>query len=210
MRVKQTHIISFAFGFFVPFLLFPVLKPKKLVNHSLYSKFCDISDPQYSGSSRRDVILFSADSFHPGLELAVKTLRSAGSLCRVVILSSKPLKIPSKARKVFEQLDIEVRDNCSNNNRTREYVPHMLRFELEYQWLVENKNDVSRVFHSDAFDVMFQKDPFGPEITEDKVLFVLEPHVFRSCGWNLAWMKQCYGEKVMGSLMNNFIICKLK
>lgn len=172
-----------------------------------YPNYCNFKINSYRGSTKRDVVLFSADIYHVGLELAVKSLRSAGSQCRIVLLSAKTLSLSFQTKKLFKTLDVEVFDNCSNVNSSRDYVPHMLRFEFEKQWIEEHRNEIDRVFHSDAFDVYFQKDPFGPDISNDKITFVLEPHAFRSCGWNLAWMTDCYGSIVMQQLNTRFIIC---
>ena len=206
-KTNSKKISLIFFGFLIPFFIIELIKPKKKNFKNNYQNYCKLSPPSYSSSNKRDVVLFSADSFHPGLELAIKTLRSSGCLCRIILLSSKKISIPHRSRKIFNELDVEIKDDCKNPDPSREYIPHMLRFELELNWLLENEKDIDRVFHSDAFDVMFQKDPFGSEITTKELLFILEPHCFRSCGWNLAWMKQCYGEEIMRDMMTNFIIC---
>jgi hypothetical protein len=83
----------------------------------------------------------------------------------------------------------------------------MYRFQCELKWLEANADSVDRVLHSDAFDVFFQGDPFASHISFDSLKLVVEPHCIRSCGWNLAWVKQCYGEQGMHDLEHSFIIC---
>ena len=191
----------------LPFVFIFMKKENQKIDDEMYPNLCHFQKRVYRGSTKRDVLIFSADSFNNGLELAVKSLRSAGSKCRVVLLSAKPLRLPNRITKLFKTLDVEVFDNCVNRDPSRTYVPHMLRFELEKQWIEENADSIDRVFHADAFDVYFQKDPFGPDIKNDKLLFILEPHAFRSCGWNLAWMTECYGDRITQTLTKRFIIC---
>ena len=83
----------------------------------------------------------------------------------------------------------------------------MIRFEYEMQWLENHIEEVDRIFHADAFDVLFQKDPFSPEIKTNKLLFIVEPHCFRSCGWNLAWFNRCYNWSTLLEIRNHYIIC---
>ena len=210
--IRKTLTVFFqTFGLL--FLIPIILKIRALQSASLpkptdsYPNYCHFSKHIYRGSTKRDVLLFSADTYHKGLELAVKSLRSSGSLCRIVLLSAKKLNINNRVKQLFSKLDVEVFDDCVNKDPSRPYIPHMLRFELEKQWIQEHESEIDRVFHSDAFDVYFQKDPFGPDIVKDKLTFILEPHAFRSCGWNLAWMNECYGERVTSSINTRFIIC---
>jgi hypothetical protein len=101
--------------------------------------------------------------------------------------------------------DVEVVQHDSGNPRAN--VPHMIRFEYERDWLHSHISTTSRVLHTDAFDVFFQGDPFSVHLSDDRLTFVVEPHCIRSCGWNLAWVKRCYGQKGMNELGHKFIIC---
>lgn len=194
-------------GFILPFLLFNYVKPEYNLPSILYPNVCNFTRNLYRGSTKRDALLLSVDKFHPGLELAVRSLRSTGSQCRIIILAARQIQITPYIKRLFKELDVEIYDNCINKNPSRNYVPHMLRYEFELQWIEQNIDKLDRVFHADAFDVYFQKDPFGPEIYKDKLMFVLEPHAFRSCGWNLAWMKRCYGDDVTQRFRDKYIIC---
>lgn len=184
--------------------LFPPLYPDEF---KYYPNYCDFSIEDQITSSRRDVLLLSADKFSPGLELAIMSLRSTGSQCRIVILSSEEIKISNQTKLLFDRLDVEIYDNCTNKNTSRENVPHMIRYEFEREWIRQNINDTDRIFHTDAFDVYFQRDPFTNLFVQDKLRFVIEPHYFRSCGWNQGWYKDCYGGEKLERVMNNFIVC---
>jgi hypothetical protein len=83
----------------------------------------------------------------------------------------------------------------------------MFRFECELKWLLEHIFSVSRVLHTDAFDVFFQGDPFSGHLSFEKLTFVVEPHCSRSCGWNLGWIRKCYGDQGMREMGHTFIVC---
>jgi hypothetical protein len=108
--------------------------------------------------------------------------------------------------KMMSVLEIEIIQHCDETNG-RPFVPHMLRFEYEFAWLKAHSDSVDRVFHTDSFDVYFQGDPFASHISRTALKLVLEPHQIRSCGWNLAWVRACYGAPVLEELRHKFIIC---
>lgn len=196
----------FIFGNFFPLIVINFIRyfiPKQQIIQ--YDRYCNFSKDLYRGSTNRDVLFLVADSFRPGLELAIKTLRSTGCQCRILIFSSK-IYIPDRVMNIFNRLNVEIILN-STNVPGRTISPHMNRYEYEREWLQNHINEVDRVFHADAFDVLFQKDPFSPEIKNDRLLFVVEPHLFQSCGWNIAWFKQCFNSSTFSKVKDKYIIC---
>lgn len=167
---------------------------------------CNMNASEFVTSTRRDVLLLYSSGDDPGLRLALKSLRSTGSQCRVILFISSGFPYTSEFKFFCKHLAIEVVPKC-DVTKGREFVPHMLRFEYERDWIRANIRFIDRVFHSDALDVFFQGDPFSPLISRDKITFVVEPHCFRSCGWNFAWVIECYGRDVLESMRHNFIIC---
>lgn len=176
------------------FLLPPLPEQKCIMN---------VSEPV--NSTRRDVVLFFTSSLGRGLTMSLISLRSTGSKCRIMLFITPSIRLYPKDIKLFNSLEVEIVKYRRNKNKT--FVPHMLRYECEQEWLSKNINDVDRVLHSDAFDVFFQGDPFSRHISHDSLTFVVEPHQFRSCGWNLAWISRCYGESGFRKLSHRFIIC---
>jgi hypothetical protein len=83
----------------------------------------------------------------------------------------------------------------------------MLRYECELRWLRSHPGSVDRVLHSDVFDVFFQADPLAYAVDRSALTFVVEPHRIRSGGWNIAWVRRCYGYAGMVRLRHNFIVC---
>jgi hypothetical protein len=159
-----------------------------------------------SGSTHRDVVLLFASYFAPGLELCVRSLRSVGCNCRIILFAGPDFSAPLRFSAIVDQFQIELIPNCTETKK-RSYVAHMLRFEYELKWLQANRADVDRVFHTDSFDVFFQGDPFASHVSSSTLKFVVEPHQIRSCGWNLGWMLECYGNGVLEQMRHRFIIC---
>ena len=177
---------------------------KQLENH--IPKLCAKDFTHSKLSSTRDVIFLFGTAFTPGLELAIKSLRSTGCNARVVLLTVPNIILTKSELSKLQKYHIEVYKNCVDP-QGRKLIPHMIRYNYELKWLKEHQNEVDRVFHTDAYDVFFQNDPFGEIIHYDDIMFVVEPHFIRSCGWNIHWLEQCYGKAVLDKIMNNFIIC---
>lgn len=202
---------------------------KSSVSSSDASFLCDINSSTQVSSTRRDVVLLFATNFAPGLELCIKSLRSTGSECRIVLFCAPGFVFSRYLQRLLQAMKVEVVPDCVETHR-RSYVPHMLRFEYELDWLkkhrkgrkqsksysnntqdtniysIEDDDSLDRVLHTDSFDVFFQGDPFE-YIPHDSLTFVVEPHQFRSCGWNLGWLTECYEGAVVSRMTHNFIIC---
>ena len=78
---------------------------------------------------------------------------------------------------------------------------------MNTQWIQQHKHEIDRILHSDSLDVFFQGDPFTSSISNDSLTFIVEPHCIRSCGWNIAWIDECYGRSGVNFHRHNFIIC---
>jgi hypothetical protein len=168
------------------------------------SPICRYNHSELIGSSPRDAVFFYASHPGPGLRLSIKSLRSSGCLCRI-ILFVPPDFDPRDDAAFFAQFAVSIIAHGADPQRA--LVPHMTRYESELRWLEENAGTVDRVLHSDAFDVFFQGDPFTEHVMSDSLTFVVEPHCIRSCGWNLGWIHRCYGDKGASEMEHKFIIC---
>jgi hypothetical protein len=166
---------------------------------------CDYNHARRVASSSRDVVFLYATSCDRRLRLSIKSLRSSGSLCRIVLHVPDRLFFTASDTLFMEIYDVEI--TVHDRWTQRSSIPHMIRFDFELEWLQEHIPYVSRVLHTDAFDVFFQGDPFASHLSDDRLTFVVEPHCIRSCGWNLGWIKRCYGERGMEEMGHKFIIC---
>jgi hypothetical protein len=187
-------------------LLFHFLCPHYPIRQ--YPRYCNLthSRPRYPTSSPRDVLLLSADLYSAGLELTLKSLRSTGSQCRAILLVTDSFLLPTLLRPLFTELDLEI-NHAPLDLRNRPNVAHLLRYEAEHAWLTNHSHEIDRVLHADAFDVFFQRDPFSASIFRDELTFVAEPQLIKSCGWNRAWIANCYNETVSSMIGRHFILC---
>lgn len=168
-------------------------------------RICQKSHFKSNFSSPRDAILLYGTKLTSGLHLTIKSIRSTGSMARVILLTPKRSYFSSEDIKLLDKYKVELYDDYFIP-LNQKVVPHMLRFNHELKWLMEREQDIDRILHTDSYDIFFQDDPFK-NIFHDDLIFVLEPHFIRNCGWNLNWFSQCYGENITRKYHNNFIIC---
>ena len=171
------------------------------------NQMCPVIPLKSTASTKNDVIFFMATgTVKPELKLAIKSLKSTGTQAKLVLITDVDFNPSIEDATFLKQSDVELyRRVTPPINKT--IVPHMIRYKYEYEWLL-NHTLISRVFHSDAYDVYFQKDPFGAaSLNKEKLTFVVEPHPIRSCGWNQNWFESCYGDRELLKYKNEFIIC---
>jgi hypothetical protein len=114
--------------------------------------------------------------------------------------------LPSLLRPLCAELGVEIEPG-GFSLRNRPSVPHLLRYEAELDWLRNHSSEVERVFHADAFDIFFQKDPFSESVRTDELIFVGEPQLVKACGWNYGWMSRCYNATGVSLTAKHFILC---
>jgi hypothetical protein len=179
------------------------LHPIRLPSHRNCSY--NHSTPDIVQSSPSDVVFFYATESDRRLRLSIKSLRSSHSLCRIILFIPRTSWFPDWDAGFMSLYQVEVIRTAAPTSRST--VAHMIRYEYELNWLTEHISTVSRVLHSDAFDVFFQGDPFSGHIQRDELTFVVEPHCIRSCGWNFKWIDACYGRGVAFEMGHKFIVC---
>ncbi|EAY13900.1 hypothetical protein TVAG_028530 [Trichomonas vaginalis G3] len=200
----------FAF-LYVNFAVIAFVLYKLLVNYTpiipkTENLLCDWNSSTKVGGTKRDVVFLFATAFGKGLTLCIKSLRSTGSKCRIILFVPKSIYVPAEDIAGVLKYSVEI-EYIDLHTRNKLQVPHMDRYEHELAWLNAHFKDVDRVLHTDAFDVFFQGDPFAESLKNDTLTLALEPHQFKSCGWNLAWLRDCYGATVLSQLNHRFILC---
>jgi hypothetical protein len=165
-----------------------------------------VSNHSRRASSRRDVIFLYGTALTSGVALALRSLNATGCRARVVFFMSPTVRLTDETSTFLSGLNVETVSDCGPRDSQRSVVPHMTRFHHEYEWLTAHQGEVDRVLHSDAYDIFFQSDPFVDAISPAYLMFVVEPHFIRHCGWNLHWFEDCFGEN-LEHFKNSFIIC---
>lgn len=176
----------------------------KACNFKMNTNIFNVS--QEVGSTNRDIVFLYATKPNPGLIISISSLRGTGCQCRIILFTPSNFEFTRFLVHFFIKKNVEVVFNADDKLK-RSYAPHMLRYEYELEWLQKHKKEVDKILHSDSLDVFFQGDPFTSIISNDSLIFIVEPQCIRSCGWNLAWVNECYGPIGLRTLKNNFIIC---
>jgi hypothetical protein len=192
----------FALGYFSVFSIFPFVYSS--VRPPPVPSYCDFNFTSRAVGSPSDALFLYSSSFVPGLELALRSFRSTCLLCRIVLFGDSNFATNGRQSLLLGTLHVELITTCVDA-KNRSSVPHMFRYECIQSYL-ESHGGIRRVFHSDAHDVFFQGNPFAA-LSPTHLSFVVEPHCIRTCGWNLNWLMQCYGGRVMGGMTNRFIVC---
>lgn len=202
------HYILYIICMTVPFVIVASNRSDNIVTKKDSVFLCNFnSSTKHVDSTKRDVILLYATGYAPGLELCIKSLRSTGSECRIILLCPSKTSFSKYEERIFRALRVEVVKY--QDSKYRNDVPHMIRYDFEFKWLTKHISEVDRVFHTDSFDVFFQGDPFSKisNVTDKELTFVVEPHLIRSCGWNTNWLSKCYVEPVLHNMRQEYIIC---
>ena len=172
---------------------------------------CNSLPQKSKHSTKYDVVFFAATvSMLPPLKLAIRSLRSTGTQSRIILFTDINFNPSMYDAEFLKENNVELERKLIPSYENKTMVPHMERFVCEYEWLKEhlNKTRIRKILHSDAYDVFFQKDPFEEAIIpSDQLVFVIEPHPIRSCGWNLNWFLKCFGERELQTYKNEFILC---
>jgi hypothetical protein len=191
-----------ALGYFSVFAFLPILdsgaRPEDMPSH------CNFNFTARAMGADTDVLFLYTTQWAPGLELAVRSFRSTCLQCRIVVFVGPQFKANDWQAALLKNLNVDIVRNCGNLSG-RLLIPHMFRYECILEYMDEHPG-IQRVFHSDAHDVFFQGSPFASGLPSDRLLFVVEPHCIRTCGWNLAWISGCYGTSGR-QLSNRFIVC---
>jgi hypothetical protein len=81
--------------------------------------------------------------------------------------------------------------------------PYTLKI-IYYHLYIKRACKSDNLFVSDFTDVYFLKDPFT--LLEDKISVFNEDEIFEKCPTNLTWLKLCYEQSVVSSLLEKTII----
>ena len=193
-------------GYFFGFCFFIGLRKLTFQYYINIPKYCDFNRSLCPKSSKKDVIFFYTSLYNNGLEISLKSLRTTGSQCRIILFVSDTFVLDRRAYNLLEDLDVEVITNCIDYFG-RISSPHMLRFEYEKQWIENHIHEVNRIFHCDSLDVFFQSDPFSELIPSDEIFLVVEPQKIKHCVWNTNWIVSCFNDTIQRFLFNQYIIC---
>ena len=157
-------------------------------------------------STRRDVVLAAALSSMKRVEYFLRTLRTTGTRARIILFLSANKTISEQWRRFYTACDIEP-VFVNHPSPVLEGSPKLSRYYYYHQWLSRHIDEVDRVIHTDTFDVIFQSDPFLPEIRSDKLYFTIEPVTIAASRWTEGWIAQCYGSDFLRQHGRELVSC---
>ena len=96
----------------------------------------------------------------------------------------------------------------------RSFHPSSLRWILFNRLLHQNNQYLAkrydRVVFTDVRDTYFQTDPFDHIPKSKSVFYAFSENLgqlIRDCGWNSAWIRDCFGPDTLDFVSNSTIIC---
>jgi hypothetical protein len=186
-----SHIVVVAAVFFCllnAFLSLRLVLPKAFPRPRATCPLCNFAPLGPALSTRRDVVLASAFSDPDSSEFFVRTLRSTGSRARIVLFLSSS---SAHLLRFFSACGVEP-VVVERMHPTLAAAPRLARYYFYQQWLSEHASEVDRVLHADAFDIVFQSDPFFEGFNESKLYLIIEPVTISQSHWTLQSVRQCY------------------
>ena len=130
------------------------------------------SNERRRDSTPNDVVMAHSVGKFSNLLPFVRSLRSTGSQCSIVILVSlsdyKPYKDQMKAAEEcgVQFVYIDVPKNLQKNSRFHVFIP------FYYDFILRNKDKIHRVLKCDLFDTLFQIDPFNNKYFKNNTFFM--------------------------------------
>ncbi|OHT03867.1 hypothetical protein TRFO_01596 [Tritrichomonas foetus] len=166
-------------------------------------------------STKRDVVLAAALSKLKRVETFLRTLRTTGSRCRVILFLDNVKTIEHHFLRFFSSCQIEpvFVPKASYNDHILKEFSKMSRYYYYQQWLRIHIEEVDRVLHTDTFDVIFQSDPFIdntnflPLNQTNLLYFTFEPVSIGESRWTAEWIAKCYGPNIVHKYKKKPVSC---
>ncbi|OHT01096.1 hypothetical protein TRFO_01672 [Tritrichomonas foetus] len=188
------------------------ISDKKSPNNEILSQahpkcpICNFTSLHKPTSTRRDVVLAAALTELKRVEYFLRTLRTTGTLARVILFLDSKKTASTNWLKFFSACNIEP-VFISKQDPVVRSAPKLSRYYFYQQWLSKHITEVDRVLHTDTFDVIFQSDPFIPIITQDSLFFTIEPVSLGGSHWTDQWITQCYGKNISRQFSSKPVSC---
>ena len=179
------------------------------------------SSSESSSEHSLDIVIGMAQDTDPkNLVTFCSSLREHSSVTKskVVLFINTPIQ--DRSREIAKKYDIDLIEfdikNLSltpSNIFLESYHPSSLRWGLILKYFKneETRKKYFKVLLVDVRDTFFQSDPF--ELISEGVSSVfygfkgVESITISECGWNGGWIRDCFGDNLLGNVGGNNIIC---
>mmetsp|Transcript_21615 Transcript_21615/g.30983 ORF Transcript_21615/g.30983 Transcript_21615/m.30983 type:complete len:498 (+) Transcript_21615:3-1496(+) len=172
----------------------------------------DLDNKGADSSSLSDLVIGMAKDLDPkNLAVFGKSLRQV-SKAKVVLFVNNPIPERHKIISKSCQLELIPFDSTTMGFSVdmNKFHPSTSRWPLIHKYLSDHGTKYNRIWMLDVRDTYFQSDPFEFMSPTDKNLNVfqgVESMKISQCGWNSAWVSDCFGKEILNSIGNNPIIC---
>lgn len=148
-------------------------------------------------STPRDLILTVALGGVQNLIVFMRTLRTTGSKCSVVILTDHKayLAIGDETREYAQNCGCQIIDCGDDPVQEYKFGPHNYCYYLMYLFLYNNQGKFDRVVNIDLYDAAFQGDPFNFQVNTTHLNMIDEGSDYTTDNgeWMYNWYKDGFG-----------------
>ena len=170
-------------------------------------KYCDLKSINKVGSTERDIIIIQIG----GEEVyrakpAIFSLRATGCRAKVIACLKPGEKLPPDYQQELEDCGVYTVNIQSDHTNWLFNYMKIIRFPLLSEFFLKNKGLFDRAFYFDAYDTVFQGDPFFPDWKPNTLYASPENHKFYQNGFVISWLKRIPGLNY-SYFMNDINLC---
>ena len=174
---------SFGIRFCENYTVFPKLHPAQITRKMVFERFepkncslCNftVRNKEYANSTPRDLLLVSAVGTIRNIVPLMRTLRTTGSKCSVVLITDDESYIDPISLEIVQECGLQI-IRCGNMNLPgidiKQYKWSAYSYVYYYlqSFLRQNIDSFDRVMICDLFDTVFQGDPFNTQVTDEYI-----------------------------------------
>ena len=171
--------------------------------------FCNFTaDTNESNSTPKDVVISASIKHAKNLILFLRTLRTTGSKCSIVLFLDKQCitNIDKETLEGAMSFGIQIiitPETEASGAQTKNYMGYIIK-----EFLRENYCEIDRVIYADLFDTLFQEDPFNIYFPTNSLHLVDEGIINEYNGGNLQYIKStCPSFKLTKKMNKTKTIC---
>ena len=165
-----------------------------------------VRNQEYADSSEKDIIILGALEKIENLSPFMRSLRTTGSKCSVVLLTDDASYIDEVTLQSALDCGLQI-IRCGHDLAPDfPYGPHNFIYYLIKEFLEQNKGKFDRVITIDLYDVIFQGDPFNVQVGRDFINAIDEGARFIDSRTNRNWWPK-YKPPLKSSELQNYYVC---
>ena len=165
-----------------------------------------VRNREFSDSTKRDLIILGALNKIENLSPFMRSLRTTGSRCSVVLLTDDSAYIDEVTLKSAVDCGLQIIRCGKDLAPDFPYGAHNFIYYLIQEFLHQNEGKFDRVMTVDLYDVVFQGDPFNIQVRRDFINAIDEGARFIDSKTNRDWWPK-YKPPLKKSELKNYYVC---